>query len=101
MGLLSLRSDGRLVCVLCDSRADMPHGQVREYNSYCGVYQYDGKQLITRVDASANPAWIGSDQIRDISFENDTMVLRPVKNSGPVSAGQRVLHWTRVANTDA
>ena len=96
MGLLSLRADGRLACVLCDSRLELPQGQGREYNSYCGAYQFDGKQLVTRVDASANPDWIGTDQIRDVSFENDVLILRPVQNSGPVSNGQRILHWTRL-----
>lgn len=96
MGLLSLREDGRLVCVLCDSREKMPAGQPREYNSYCGAYQFDGKQLITRVDATADPAFLGTDQIRDITFEGDVMVLRPIKNNGPISNGQRVLRWTRL-----
>ena len=101
MGLLSLRADGRLICVLCDSRKEMPPGQPREYNSYCGAFQYDGKQLTTRVDASANPDWIGSDQIRDISFEDEIMVLRPVKNNGPVSDGQRILRWIRLPDAAA
>jgi hypothetical protein len=96
MGLLSLRADGRLVCVLCDSRPQMPAGQAREYNSYCGAYEFDGEQLVTRVDASANPDWIGTDQIRDVSFDNEVLILRPVKNNGPVSNGQRVLHWIRL-----
>ena len=96
MGLLSLRADGRLVCVLYDSRPQMPAGQAREYNSYCGAYEFDGEQLVTRVDASANPDWIGTDQIRDVSFDNEVLILRPVKNSGPVSNGQRVLHWIRL-----
>jgi len=100
MGLLSLRADGRLVCVLCDSRTELPPGEPREYNSYCGAYQFDGKQLITRVDATANPAFLGTDQIRDISFENEVMVLRPIKNNGPVSDGQRVLHWIRLPDSD-
>jgi len=100
MGLLSLRDDGRLVCVLCDSSRDVPAEHSREYNSYCGAFQYDGKQLITRVDASANPDWIGTDQIRDISFSGEVMILRPIKNNGPVSDGQRVLHWIRYPDVD-
>ncbi len=96
MGLLSLREDGRMICVLCDSREAMPAGQPREYNSYCGNYHFDGNQLVTRVDATANPAFLGTDQIRDISFEDDVMVLRPIKNNGPISDGQRVLRWIRI-----
>lgn len=95
MGLLSLREDGRMICVLCDSRKSMPAGQAREYNSYCGTYHFDGKQLTTRVDATADPAFLGTDQIRDISFDNDIMILRPIRNNGPVSDGQRELHWIR------
>ena len=100
MGLLSLREDGRLVCVLCDSRKELPANTPREYNSYCGNYQYDGKQLITRVDATADPAFLGTDQIRDIAFENEVMILRPIKNNGPISDGQRVLHWVRLPDAD-
>ena len=99
MGLLSLRADGRLVCVLCDSRKEIPDGQPREYNSYCGNYLFDGKQLTTRVDATADPAFFGTDQIRDITFEDEVMVLRPIKNNGPKSDGQRVLRWTRLPDT--
>jgi len=77
MGLLSLREDGRLVCVLCDGRRELPSDKPREYNLYCGEYQFDGKQLITRVDATADPAFLGTDQIRDITIENEVMILRP------------------------
>ena len=101
MGLLWLREDGRLICVLYDSRNEMPAGQSREYNSYCGSYQYDGKQLVTRVDATADPAFLGTDQIRDIAFENEVMVLRPIKNNGPISDGQRVLRWIRLPDANS
>lgn len=94
-GIVSMNSDGRLICVLCDGRADIPVHS-REYNSYCGSYSYDRKQLVTRVDAASNPDWIGTDQIRDVAFEDDVMVLRPAQNTGPVSDGQRVLYWIRL-----
>ena len=100
-GLLSLNRNGRLICVLCEGGKEPADGQAREYNSYCGFYQFDGKQLITQVDASSNPQWIGSDQIRDVSFEKDVMILRPVKDSGPVSQGQRVLHWVKLSDHGA
>ena len=95
-GLLSLREDGRLICVLCDGRKVLPADQQREYNSYCGSYRFDGKQLTTRVDATANPAFHGTDQIRDVTFENEVMVLKPIKNNGPISDGQRVLRWIKL-----
>jgi len=96
MGLLSMRDDGRLICVLYNSSEELPPDQPREYNSYCGAYRFDGNQLTTRVDASSNPEWIGTDQIRDVSFDDNTMVLQPIKNNGPVSDGQRILRWIRL-----
>lgn len=101
MGLLSLSADGRMICVLCEGGKEPVDGQAREYNSYCGSYQFDGKQLITRVDACSNPQWMGSDQIRDVSFENDVLVLRPTNGSGPQGQGQRVLHWVKILTSEA
>lgn len=95
MGLVSLREDGRMICVLCDSRTELPTDGVREYNSYCGNFRIDGKQLVTRVDTSANPDWIGTDQIRDVSFDGETLILRPVRDEKS-TGGQRILHWKKL-----
>lgn len=97
MGLLSLREDGRMVCVLCESGDEPISGQTREYMSYCGFYLFNGKELSTHVDACVNPAWIGTDQIRNVSFRDEVMVLQPIKGTGPASEGQRVLHWIKLS----
>jgi len=47
-GLLVFYADKRMMSVLCDGRSRLPAGEsVREYNSYCGNYDYDGKTLVT------------------------------------------------------
>ena len=56
MALLSIRRDGRMISVLCDSRARIPSGEERDYTSYCGKYEFDGYTLTTRVDACSDPA---------------------------------------------
>ena len=66
-----------MMAVVCDGRREIPDGGKRDYSSYCGNYTFDGKQLITRVDAASDPARIGSDQVRDVRFEQGLMVLRP------------------------
>ena len=99
MGLHSLNEDGRMICVLCEGTENPASSELREYNSYCGSYHYDGKQLTTRVDACSNPQWMGTDQIRGVSFDNNILVLRPAEGTGPVSDGQRVLHWTKLADS--
>ncbi len=98
MGLVSFREDGRMVCVLCDSRTQVPDNASREYNSYCGAYTYDGKRLTTAVDASSNPNWDATDQVRDVSFEGDLLVLRPPLRAYAAQAEQRVLFWRKVGD---
>ena len=97
MGLVSFNADGRMICVLCDSRPNIPHGAAREFNSYCGAYSYDGKHLSTKVDASSNDAWFDTDQVRDVSFEGELMVLRPPLRTYSAQAEQRVLYWQRIS----
>jgi hypothetical protein len=97
MGRVMLSADGRMMAVVCDGRREIPSGGTREYGSYCGNYTFDGKQLITRVDAASDPSRIGSDQVRDVRFEDGLMVLRPPPRAygGPVE--QRELFWERIA----
>ena len=96
-GRVVLGADGRMMAVTCDGRRSIPAGQTREYNSYCGNYTFDGKQLVTRVDASSDPSRIGSDQVRDVRFEGTLMVLRPPPRAYGGTAQQRELYWERIA----
>jgi len=100
MGLLTLTAEGRMMAVLCDGSPgefDASDSTRREYNSYCGNYEYDGSQLTTRVDACVKPAYFGSDQVRDVSFEDELMVLRPPLRPYGERAEQRTLYWEKIA----
>lgn len=97
-GVVVLGDDGRMVAVLCDGRQALPEGTPREYNSYCGTWSFDGKQLVTRVDAASDPARLGSDQVRDVRFEGEQMVLRPPAREIDGLVEQRELYWKRVAD---
>ena len=96
MGVVTFREDGRMICVLCDSRSELPADQSREYNSYCGAWSYDGKQLVTRVDASSNEKWIDTDQVRDVAFQGDTLILKPPMRAYDAQPEQRTLHWKKI-----
>ena len=99
MGRVSFNSDGRMIAVLCDGRPALPAGEPREYNSYCGNYTFDGKRLITRVDAAKDPARIGGDEIRDVHFDGKYMVLRPpFRTSGHRPPEQRELWWEKISD---
>jgi hypothetical protein len=97
-GRVVLGADGRMMAVTCDARRDIPDGGKREYSSYCGNYTFDGKQLITRVDAASDPTRLGSDQVRDVRFEQGLMVLRPPLRSYGGAAEQRELYWEKIAD---
>lgn len=99
MGRVTFNADGRMIAVLCDGRPELPPGEPREYNSYCGNYKFDGRQLVTRVDASKDLARIGKDEVRDVRFEGKLMVLRPpFRPSLNRPPEQRELWWEKISD---
>lgn len=98
MGRVVLTADGRMMAVVCDGRRQVPGSEKREYSSYCGNYTYDGKQLITRVDAASDASRIGSNQVRDVRFEGELMVLRPPPRNHDGTLAQRELFWEKIAD---
>ncbi len=99
MGRITFNADGRMMAVLCDGRPALPEGVVREYNSYCGNYTFDGKQLVTKVDASTSAMRLGSDQVRDVTTEGTLMVLRPPKRAYGDRIEQRTLYWEKISES--
>lgn len=99
MGRVTFNGDGRMIAVLCDGRPELPPGEHREYNSYCGNFTFDGQKLVTRVDASKDRARIGTDEVREVRFEGKFMVLRPpfrpAENRPPE---QRELWWEKISD---
>jgi hypothetical protein len=98
-GLLVFYADKRMMSVLCDGRAKLPDSEtVREYNSYCGNYDYDGKTLVAHVDASADAARVGGDQVRFTHFDGDHLVLTQKPRLWQGVMQHRELHWERIAD---
>jgi hypothetical protein len=101
-GLLVFYPDGRMMSVLCDGRRELPPDEsVREYNSYCGNYEHDGKTLVTHVDASATPARVGGDQVRFTQFEGELLVLSQKPRPWQGTMQHRKLYWERIADAPA
>jgi hypothetical protein len=97
MGRVVFDAHGRMMAVLCDGRPEMPAATARDYASYCGNYTFDGSRLVTKVDAASDPSRIGSDQVRDVRFEGERMVLRPPPRQTAAGQEQRELTWERIA----
>ena len=66
----------------------------RHYLAYYGRYEVDeAAGVVTHhVEASANPAWVGGDQVRRFELDGDWLVLQPPATRG----GQGTLRWERV-----
>lgn len=97
MGRVTFNSEGRMMAVLCDGRAEAPPGGTRDYVSYCGNYHYDGTHLVTRVDATSDPERMDTDQVRAVRFEGSRMVLTPPPRlSGDITL-HRELYWERLS----
>ena len=96
-GMVCFQADGRMYCVLCDGRAELPAGEPRQFMSYAGNYTFDGATLLTRVDASSDASRIGGDQLRNVRFENSGMVLAPPRRLYAGVMQQQELFWERVA----
>jgi len=47
------------------------------YIAYFGTYEIaaDGQSVVHHVDGSLNPAWVGGDQVRQMRFEDDRLIL--------------------------
>ena len=98
IGRLVLTADGRMMGAIVDARAELPAGQPRERTFYSGNYTFDGKQLVTRVDLSIDQDRVGGEQVRDVSFEGEYMVLRPPLRNYRGRMERHSLWWVRIAD---
>jgi len=96
-GLVCFEGDGRMYCVLCDGRPELPAGEPRQFMSYAGNYTFDGTTLSTRVDASSDPTRVGGDQVRSVRFESGGIVLAPPRRLYMGSMQHHELFWERLA----
>jgi len=97
MGRVAFTAAGRMMAVTCDGRPELPPGTERAYSSYCGNYTFDGSRLVTRVDAASDPTRVGSDQVREVSFDGDRMILRPPPRRTGQGEEYREIAWERIA----
>lgn len=95
-GVVCFEGNGRMFCVLCDGRVELPAGEPRQYMSYAGNYMFDGAMLTTRVDASSDASRVGGEQVRHVTFENGGIVLEPPRRLYGGSMQRHWLFWERV-----
>jgi hypothetical protein len=66
--------------------------------AYAGTYSFDGKTVTHHIDVSWNQVWSGTDQIRDVHFDGDRVIL--TTKPGPFHLDGRMsttsLVWEKV-----
>ncbi|MEP4377800.1 MAG: lipocalin-like domain-containing protein [Alphaproteobacteria bacterium] len=99
IGRAVLTADGRMSAMITDARPEIPDGETRDYSCYAGPFTFDGKTLITRVDSCSDPARMGTEQIRDVTFEDGLMILQPpLQAYGDQPVERRTLWWEKISD---
>jgi len=96
MGLVVFQGDGRMMAVLCDGRPSLPGAEPRQFVSYAGNYTFDGRTLVTKVDASSEASRVGGEQVRQVRFEDGRMALNPPRRLFAGIMQHQELTWERV-----
>ncbi len=78
-GYMIVTSEGRMMTFIEGEGRKPPQTDqdrialYRSMMAYTGVSRFEGDKFITKVDASWNPAWAGTEQVRFFKFEGDRL----------------------------
>jgi hypothetical protein len=92
--LALMTAEGRTVPKTDDERAQALKSMV----AYTGRYRVEGGNVITRVEAAWNEAWVGTEQVRTVHFDGDTLYLTSPPMPHPNVGGKIVrviVEWER------
>ncbi len=103
-GRAVLTGDGYMIALLTGTDRSAATDQAGKavlfdsLSSYSGPYRIEDGKLITRCDIAWHPAWVGTEQVRFISFKGEQLVLTSPPQSHPAFSGREVrgvLAWRR------
>jgi hypothetical protein len=69
--LALMTAEGRTIPTTDEDRAQALKSMV----AYTGRYRVENGQVITRVEAAWNEAWVGGEQVRNIRFDDDRLYI--------------------------
>jgi len=64
-----ITGDGRKAAKTDQDRAEL----LKSMFAYTGMYRLEGDKLITKVDVSWTPLWVGTEQVRFFKFDGDRL----------------------------
>jgi hypothetical protein len=95
-GYIIFTREGRMMAVLEAEGRKAPSSDadraalLRSMFGYTGKYRMEGNQWITTVDASWNPAWDGTEQVRSFELVDDKLTVTSMWQPSVVISGSPV-----------
>ncbi len=75
---------------------DTEHGEAgRSHISYSGRFQLSGSNISHYVDISSCPNWVGSEQLREVTFQDDDLILSAADARLQGRVVRAVLNWSK------
>jgi len=104
-GYLVFGRDRRMMAVITGDERKAGEGEadraalLKTMVAYTGVYRIEGDRFITRVDASWNEAWTGTEQVRFFKLAGDRLEITSAWAPSTMLPGRPVtrgyIHWRR------
>ena len=107
-GYISYSADGRMYAIItADNRTKpsdvnpTPDERAKLHQTlvaYAGTYTVEGDKVIHRVDISWNEAWTGTDQVRFVKIDGNTLTITTAGQKNPQDGreSRAVLVWEKV-----
>ncbi|HEY5065983.1 MAG TPA: lipocalin-like domain-containing protein [Xanthobacteraceae bacterium] len=95
-GIQIATPEGRWLALMTAEGRGVPNSDAERANAlktmiaYTGRYRVEGGNVITKVEAAWNEAWVGTDQVRAIRFDGETLLLQSPPMPHPNIGGRLV-----------
>jgi hypothetical protein len=95
-GVQIATSGGRWLALMTAEGRGVPNSDAERANAlktmiaYTGRYRVEGGNVITKVEAAWNEAWVGIEQVRAIRFDGETLLLQSPPMPHPNIGGRVV-----------
>jgi hypothetical protein len=98
VGSISFEPNGWMTTILCDGRTANELNGPRQFHAYAGTYDFDGQRLLVNVEVATNQNLIGSQQVREVSFDREFMVLTPPAQKLEGRTIMNRVYWRRLVD---
>jgi hypothetical protein len=98
-GYAVFESSGRMISILTagvhtrTAWASDPAALHKSMVAYTGTWSIDGDRFAVQVDGAWEPSWVGTEQVRQFTFDGRTLSIRTAPLEHPSFPGQEVIGY--------